>query len=121
MSGRRSLANSSCFDKEAPPFGRGASLILSKDSVESDWVEFEVRKAIEKAKNEKRDVLVPIALDDAWKTCNWPERLMQQIKEYYILDFSSWTDEKKFDEQYAKLLQGIKLYYANDKKISNLE
>jgi len=46
---------------------------------------------------------------------------MQQIKEYYILDFSSWTDEKKFDEQYAKLLQGIKLYYANDKKISNLE
>ena len=42
-------------------------LVLSKESVKSDWVEYELRKARELEKDLKREVLCPIALDDAWE------------------------------------------------------
>ena len=42
----------------------------------------------------ERDVLCPVALDDAWKTCRWPARLREQIEEYLILDFSAWEEEE---------------------------
>ena len=30
----------------------------------------------------KRDVLCPVALDDAWKTCDWPGPLRRQTEDY---------------------------------------
>ena len=42
-------------------------LVLSEASVKSDWVENELDMARRKEKEEKRDVLCPVALDDAWK------------------------------------------------------
>ena len=41
-------------------------LILSKNSVQSDWVEHEARTARELEKELKRDVLCPVARDAAW-------------------------------------------------------
>lgn len=69
-------------------------LVLSKTSVESDWVEWEAAKARELEKELKHDVLCPVALDGAWKTCSWPGPLRRQIEDYHILDFSggrTWT------------------------------
>ena len=85
--------------------------MLSEESVESDWVEWEVRKARELEKKEKRDVLCPVALDDAWKTCSWPERLRVQIEEYNILDFSEWQDEAAMEQQFEKLIDGLGMFY----------
>ena len=56
-------------------------LVLSADSVESDWVEHEARVARRLEKELSRDVLCPIALDDSWKKSRWPERLREQIQE----------------------------------------
>lgn len=42
-------------------------LILSEASVNSDWVEHELKEARKKEKEEGRDVLCPIAVDDTWK------------------------------------------------------
>ena len=86
-------------------------LILSENSVNSDWVEFEVRRARETEKTANRHILCPIALDDSWKDCKWPRRIKDQILEYKVLDFSNWKDEAFFEQQYAKLLKGLNIYY----------
>jgi uncharacterized protein YjbI with pentapeptide repeats len=86
-------------------------LILSKNSMNSDWVLHEVRKARELEKELGRDALCPIALDDGWKSSRWPQRVMEQIMEYNILDFSKWEDETTFQVKFAKLLSGLDLFY----------
>jgi len=86
-------------------------LILSKHSLKSDWVEHEVRKARELEKEMKRDVLCPVALDDSWKISGWPKRVMEQVMEYNILDFSAWEDDNKFEKMFRKLIDGLELFY----------
>jgi uncharacterized protein YjbI with pentapeptide repeats len=88
-------------------------LVLSEHSLRSDWVEHEVRTARELEKDMKRDVLCPIALDDSWKSSRWPKRIMEQIMEYNILDFSGWEDDVKFEEMFRKLIDGLELFYKD--------
>lgn len=86
-------------------------LVLSEHSVESDWVQHEARLARKLEVETKHDVLCPVALDDSWKACRWPERLREQIMEYNILDFSEWKDEDKFRRMFSRLLDGLDLFY----------
>jgi uncharacterized protein YjbI with pentapeptide repeats len=89
-------------------------LVLSENSVKSDWVEHEAREARELEKELGRDVLCPVALDDAWEDCKWPERLREQIMEYNILDFSKWKDEGEFEKKFRKLVDGLDLFYKEE-------
>ena len=86
-------------------------LVLSEHSLSSDWVEHEVRTARELEKDLGHDVLCPIALDKSWKSSKWPERIMEQITEYNILDFSEWEDDVKFEGMFRKLIDGLELFY----------
>ena len=86
-------------------------LILSELSIQSDWVEHEVRTARELEKEMGRDVLCPVALDDSWKDSPWPKRVMEQVMEYNILDFSAWEDDGKFGNTFNKLIDGLGLFY----------
>jgi hypothetical protein len=86
-------------------------VIFSKRSIKSDWVEHEVRTARELEKEMGRDVLCPIALDDSWKNSPWPKRVMEQVMEYNILDFSAWKDDSKFGIMFRKLIDGLDLFY----------
>jgi uncharacterized protein YjbI with pentapeptide repeats len=86
-------------------------LILSSNSIKSDWVEHEVRKARELEKEMVRDVLCPVALDDSWKSSPWPKRVMEQVMEYNILDFSAWEDDSKFEIKFRQLIDGLELFY----------
>jgi hypothetical protein len=86
-------------------------LVLSENSLSSDWVEHEVRLARQLEKDTDRDVLCPIALDDSWKDSKWPKRIMEQIMEYNILDFSAWEDDVKFEGMFRKLIDGLELFY----------
>jgi len=86
-------------------------LVLSKNSIKSDWVEHEVRTARELEKELGRDALCPIALDDSWKSSPWPKRVIEQVMEYNILDFSKWENESTFEEKFIKLLNGLDLFY----------
>jgi uncharacterized protein YjbI with pentapeptide repeats len=86
-------------------------LILSQNSLKSDWVEHEVRTARELEKEMGRDVLCPVTLDDSWKDNSWPKRLMEQVMEYNILDFSAWEDDEKFEGMFRKLIDGLELFY----------
>jgi len=58
-----------------------------------------------------RDVLYPIALDDSCKNSPWPKRVMEQVMEYNILDFSAWKDDSKFGHMFRKLIDGLELFY----------
>jgi hypothetical protein len=86
-------------------------LILSEHSTESDWVEHEARLARKLEKELGCDVLCPVALDDSWKTCRWPERLREQIMEYNVLDFSGWQDEAFFHRMFTRLIDGLDLFH----------
>lgn len=86
-------------------------LVLSENSVQSDWVQHEARLARKLEIETGRDVLCPVALDDSWKTCRWPKRLREQITEYNILDFSSWENEGAFEEMFGRLIEGLDLFY----------
>jgi hypothetical protein len=86
-------------------------LVLSEHSTKSDWVQHEVRLARKLEIETERDVLCPVALDDSWKTCRWPERLREQIEEYNILDFSEWQDGTTFQRMFARLIDGLDLFY----------
>jgi len=90
---------------------RTVLLVLSEHSLKSDWVEHEVRKAREIAKTAGRDTLCPVALDDSWKKSPWPGRVMEQIKEYNILDFAEWEDDVKFEGMFRRLIDGLELFY----------
>ncbi len=90
-------------------------LILSEHSTNSDWVEHEARLARKFEKELGRDVLCPIGLDDSWKTCNWPERIKEQIMEYNILDFANWEDDAALDEMFKKLIDGLDMFYKKEK------
>ena len=86
-------------------------LILSKNSMNSDWVQHEVRKARDLEKELGRDALCPIALDDSWNSSHWPQRVMEQVMEYNILDFSEWEEDGKFVHTFNKLIEGLGLFY----------
>lgn len=95
---------------------RTVLLILSGLSVESDWVQFEAQNArnIEKELRKEgieRDVLCPIALDDAWKTSYWSGPLRNQIEQYNVLDFSEWKDAARLQNAFKKLVAGLDLFY----------
>jgi uncharacterized protein YjbI with pentapeptide repeats len=86
-------------------------VILSENSIKSDWVEHEVRTVRELEKETGRDVLCPVALDDGWKESPWPKRVMEQVMEYNILDFSRWEDDGEFEKLFKKLIDGLELFY----------
>lgn len=86
-------------------------LILSDHSQQSDWVEHEVRTARALEKEMGRDVLCPVALDDSWKKSPWSKRIMEQVLEYNILDFSRWKDDANFEGTFNKLIDGLELFY----------
>ncbi len=102
-------------------------LVLSEVSVGSDWVDDEVRAARVKEKEEKREVLCPIALDDAWKKKVGQTKSLTEMAEAdadwmhlakkNVLDFSQWESDDDFEAQFTKLLTGMKIYYTGEEKI----
>ena len=85
-------------------------LVLSEDSVESDWVEHEMKAARRIEKAEERELLCPVALDEAWKEKQY-EVEWEHMTKKKILDFSKWKT-KAFGGQFEKLLKGLKIYYT---------
>jgi len=86
-------------------------LVLSKDSLSSDWMEHEVSTARKVEKETGRDVLCPVSLDDSWKDSLSPKRLLEQTMESNILDFSAWKDDSTFGATFNKLIDGLQLFY----------
>jgi len=91
-------------------------LILSSSSMKSPWVKTEIRKARKREIEEKRRVLFPVSIVPftdirLWESFYADEGidLAEEIREYYIPDFSSWMkDHDSYLKGLQKLLDGLK-------------
>lgn len=91
--------------------GSKVLLVLSEHSINSDWIEQEVLEARKLEKEMGRGILSLVALDDSWKDSRSSNRIMEQIMESSILDFSDWKDKRTFDNTFQKLLDALELFY----------
>jgi hypothetical protein len=89
-------------------------LILSPESMESEWVKAEIFKAREREIREKRRVLFPIRLCSFEALRDWElfdsdtgKDLAREIREYFIPDFSNWTDPAAYRKAFERLLDDL--------------
>ena len=88
-------------------------LILSKQSIESGWVEREVKTAL--AKELKGDkCLFPIRIDDSVMKADkeWAE-IIRNNK--HIGDFTKWKNHDEYKIAFDRLLRDLKLTENSDK------
>jgi hypothetical protein len=90
-------------------------LILSDNSLQSEWVMTELYNARQVELKENRRKLFPIRLTDmdtikAWKCfdADTGKDLAREIREYYIPDFSHWKEHDSFEHEFAKLLNALR-------------
>jgi uncharacterized protein YjbI with pentapeptide repeats len=82
-------------------------VLLSENSVSSEWVEKEVETAFEKERREKRTVLFPIRMDDAVMETN--EAWAADIRRgRHIGDFRNWKNHDSYKKAFERLLRDLK-------------
>jgi hypothetical protein len=82
-------------------------VILSAESVASNWVTSEVEAALEREDREKRLVLFPVKIDAAVEqsTTAWAA-LLRRTR--HIGDFSQWKDHDSYRKAFERLLRDLK-------------
>ena len=108
-------------------------LILSEDSMASDWVQTEIAKARKREAQEKRQMLFPVALvpyelprEEAEKRrsasegrpvtiLDWEcfdadrgKDSAREVREYFIPDFSNWKDHDSYQKAFTRLVADLK-------------
>ncbi len=90
-------------------------LVLSKDSIQSKWVEWEIRKAHKVERAEKRRKLFPIRLVDMKTLREWEcldsdtgEDLAEEVRKYHIPDFSNWKNHDDFEKAFVRLEKDLR-------------
>jgi len=90
-------------------------LVLSENSMKSEWVMTEMRRARKVERDESRRKLFPIRLVDFDAVQKWEcfdvdsgKDLAIELREYYIPDFSNWKDHDAFEAEFAKLLRDLR-------------
>src|SRR5207248_2315581 len=82
-------------------------LVLSSDSIASQWVESEVETALARERREKREVLFPVRLDNAALETNWGwAALIRNTR--HIGDFTRWQDQQSYGSSFQRLLRNLK-------------
>lgn len=82
-------------------------LVLSKNSIDSQWVEHEVEAALERERKEEQLILFPIMIDNAVMTTSkgWAANLRRQR---HIGDFQNWKDGGAYFHALQRLLSDIR-------------
>jgi hypothetical protein len=91
-------------------------LILSPNSINSEWVKTEIAKARKREIQEGKRVLFPVRLNMSFEElqeweCFDADRgkdSAREIREYYIPDFTEWKDHDRYQEEFTKLLRDLK-------------
>jgi uncharacterized protein YjbI with pentapeptide repeats len=82
-------------------------LILSENSVQSNWVEHEVEHALDLETERGKLVLFPVRLDDAVmdSKTGWASNVKRQRN---IGDFTRWKDHDAYQQAFSRLLRDLK-------------
>ena len=91
-------------------------LILSKKSMQSEWVKTEIRRALlAEGKTERRKIF-PIRLCSMEALRDWTcfdadtgNDMAVRIREYFIPDFSGWRNREDFARGFSRLLADLSL------------
>lgn len=90
-------------------------IILSENSLDSDWVMTEIRKARKAEIEHDQRKLFPIRLVNMEFLQDWEcfdadtgKDLAVEVREYFIPDFSNWRDRDAFQLGFGKLLDDLK-------------
>jgi uncharacterized protein YjbI with pentapeptide repeats len=90
-------------------------LIVSPNSMNSEWVKTEIRKARKRECTEKKRVLFPVRLVSFEAIRDWElfdadegKDLAVEIREYYIPDFSNWKNHGSYAKEFEHLLRDLK-------------
>jgi hypothetical protein len=86
-------------------------LILSENSVASDWVEGEVTRSLDEERERKQVVLFPVRIDDTVMETNKPwTRLLRGQRN--IGNFTCWKDHDAYQKVLERLLRDLKVTQA---------
>jgi hypothetical protein len=80
-------------------------LILSENSINSEWVEIEVTTAFEEERKHRKIVLFPIRLDDA--VIDAKEPWAGQLRRRNIGDFRKWKDHDAYTRSFDRVLRDL--------------
>ena len=90
-------------------------LILSDQSMKSEWVKSEIAKARQREIREKRQMLFPISLVPYDRIKEWKafdadtgKDSGREIREYFIPDFSDWKNHDSYQRAFQRLLRDLK-------------
>jgi hypothetical protein len=90
-------------------------LVLSEDSMQSEWVITEIQRAREAEIKEGRRKLFPITIVEFEKVKAWRrfdadtgKDLAKEVREYFVPDFSNWKDQDAFEKEFDKLLRALR-------------
>ena len=83
-------------------------LVLSKNSIESEWVEDEVEAAFEKERIAGQSVLFPIFIDHEFMLSEkgWVSKIRRTRN---AGDFKGWDEDATFDKSLSRLLKDLKV------------
>ena len=81
-------------------------VVLSEESIRSDWVEEEVDTALAEEKRTGKLILFPIRIDDAiLETDQYWARRIQESR--HIGDFSKWKQHDEYQKSFERLLRDL--------------
>jgi hypothetical protein len=82
-------------------------LILSENSINSEWVEDECEAAYEEERKREKTVLFPVRIDDAVMDTDqaWAAKLRRSR---HIGDFRDWKDHGQYQKAFERLLRDLK-------------
>jgi hypothetical protein len=91
-------------------------IVLSPSSLESNWVETEIKRARKHEVKTGERKLFPIRLCDMEKLKSWEcfdadsgRDVAEEIREYFIPDFSSWMKPDRFKIEFKSLCRALRL------------
>ncbi len=90
-------------------------LVLTANSMASEWVATEIRRARQAEVRDGRQKLFPIRVCDMQAIKNWEcfdadtgKDLAVEIREYHIPDFSDWKNYDSFETAFASLIRDLR-------------
>jgi hypothetical protein len=90
-------------------------IVLSKTSLQSEWVMTELRKARKAERQSGKRKLFPVRLVDFETLRDWErfdadsgKDLAVELREYFIPDFSHWKEHDRFEVAFSQLLQDLR-------------
>ena len=90
-------------------------LVLSEESMQSDWVAEEIARARAREKQEERRMLFPVRLAPLSTLQEWQlfdadtsTNLAREVRSYFIPDFSNWKNHDAYQDALRALLKALK-------------